>query len=71
MIPTITKILYATDLSKNAPFAFLYAVSIARSFDAKIIALHAIEPIPTYAIAVGFQAGLGNVSITEEERKRQ
>jgi nucleotide-binding universal stress UspA family protein len=53
MIPTIKKILYATDLSeKNSPYAFLYAVSAARSFGAKIICLHIVEPIPAYAIGL-------------------
>lgn len=49
MIPKIKKILYATDLSKNSSFAFVYAVEMARKHDAQIIILHAIEPIPPYA----------------------
>ncbi|MGZ6223098.1 MAG: universal stress protein, partial [Syntrophales bacterium] len=49
MIPQIKKILYATDLSKNSSYAFLYATDIARRHDAKIVILHAIEPIPPYA----------------------
>ena len=46
MIPQIKKILYATDLSKNSVYAFFYAVDTARRHDAKIVILHAIEPIP-------------------------
>ncbi|HXX34015.1 MAG TPA: universal stress protein [Thermodesulfobacteriota bacterium] len=49
MIPQIKKILYATDLSKNSAFAFLYATDMAKTHDAKIVILHAIEPIPSYA----------------------
>ena len=49
MIPQMKKILYATDLSKNSSYAFLYATDIARRHDAKILILHAIEPIPPYA----------------------
>jgi len=49
MVPQIKKILYATDLSKNSAFAFLYATDMAKTHDAKIVILHAIEPIPSYA----------------------
>jgi len=49
MIPQIKKILYATDLSKNSSYAFLFATDMARRHDAKIVILHAIEPIPPYA----------------------
>ncbi len=46
MIPLIKKILFATDLSPNSFHAFRYAVDLARSYGAKIIVLHAVEPIP-------------------------
>ena len=46
MIPQINKILYATDLSKNSAYAFYFAVDMAKKHDAKIIFLHAVEPIP-------------------------
>jgi nucleotide-binding universal stress UspA family protein len=49
MIPQIKKILYATDLSKNSSYAFLFATEMARRYEAKIVILHAIEPIPPYA----------------------
>jgi nucleotide-binding universal stress UspA family protein len=49
MIPQVKKILYATDLSKNSSYAFLFATDMARRHDAKIVILHAIEPIPSYA----------------------
>ena len=51
MIPQIKKILYATDLSKNSSYAFLYATDMARRHNAKIIILHAIDPVPPYAEA--------------------
>ena len=63
MIPQIKKILYATDLSKNSAFAFLYATDLARSHDARIVILHAIEPLPAY---VELQAG-----IKDEDKKKQ
>jgi nucleotide-binding universal stress UspA family protein len=45
MIPEIKKILYATDLSENARYAFGYAASIANRFDARITILHVLEEI--------------------------
>jgi nucleotide-binding universal stress UspA family protein len=48
MIPQIKKILYATDLSKNSSYAFLYATDMAKRHNATIIILHAVEPIPAY-----------------------
>lgn len=46
------KILYVTDLSDNAEYAFGYAFSIAKRFSAKITALHVIEEISrsTYSL---------------------
>jgi nucleotide-binding universal stress UspA family protein len=49
MIPQIKKILYATDLSKNSSYAFLFATDMARRHGAKIAILHVIERIPPYA----------------------
>ena len=46
MIPRIKRVLYATDLSKNAMFAFRYAVNTAEKHDAEMIVLHVIEEIP-------------------------
>jgi nucleotide-binding universal stress UspA family protein len=46
MIPQIRKILYATDLSKNSEYAFLHAIDIAQTHGAKIVIIHAIEPLP-------------------------
>jgi len=63
MIPQIKKILYATDLSKNSSYAFLYATDMARRNDARIIILHAIEPIPAYAEVY--------TAITDEMRRKQ
>jgi nucleotide-binding universal stress UspA family protein len=48
MVPQIKKILYATDLSKNSSYAFLYATDMAKRHDAKIVILHAIESYPAY-----------------------
>ena len=50
MIPEIKKILFATDLSKNSSYAFYYAVHMAKRDEAKIVILHAVEPIPPMLI---------------------
>jgi nucleotide-binding universal stress UspA family protein len=64
MIPQIKKILYATDLTKNSSYAFLFATDMARRHDAKIVILHVIEPIPPYAeVYTGMTVGM--------ERKQQ
>jgi len=49
MIPQIKKILYATDLSKNSVYAFRYALKMVEKYDAEMIILHVIEPIPSMA----------------------
>ncbi len=49
VFPQIKKILYATDMSKNSSYAFLFATDMARRHDARIVILHVFEPIPPYA----------------------
>ena len=43
MISEIKKILFATDLSKNARYAFSYAADIAARYNSSIVILHVIE----------------------------
>jgi nucleotide-binding universal stress UspA family protein len=45
MIPEIKKILYVTDLSQNARYAFGYAVSLANRYDAGITIFHVLEDL--------------------------
>jgi len=45
MIPTIQKILYATDLSPNSVYALRYAMNSAIQHDAEIIILHVLERV--------------------------
>ena len=45
MIPSIKKILYATDLTKNSSYAYYFAVDLARKHDARIVILHCIAPV--------------------------
>lgn len=43
MLPTIQKILYATDLSEHAEYAFGYAALMANTFNAQLTVVHVIE----------------------------
>jgi nucleotide-binding universal stress UspA family protein len=47
MLPQIKNILYATDLSDNARYAYRYAASIAQQYRARITILHVIENLTT------------------------
>jgi len=67
MIPQIKKILYATDLSKNSAYAFYYAVDMARKRGAKIVILHAVEPLPPI---VRFYGSLHEESKYYEQEKK-
>jgi nucleotide-binding universal stress UspA family protein len=42
----IKKILYATDLSENARFAFAYAVSLADLYNAAVTIIHVLPEVP-------------------------
>ena len=42
----VKKILYATDLSENARYAFAYAVSLANLYGAKLVMLHVLPEVP-------------------------
>jgi len=57
MIPEIKNIFYATDLSQNSSHAFLYALDMAQRRDARIVILHAIEPIPRHILGLKYQFG--------------
>lgn len=48
----INTLLYATDLGKNMRPVFRHAVSLARVCDARIIMLHAVEPLSATAETV-------------------
>ena len=49
MIPKIQKLLYATDLSKNAAYALRYAFYLAQKLDARIVILHVVEKMSSDA----------------------
>lgn len=49
MLPKIETILYTTGLGPGGPYVFRYALALARQHQAKIVAVHAIEPLSTFA----------------------
>ena len=48
MLPQIETILYATGLGQGAPYVFRYALTMARQHQAKIVAVHALEPLSPF-----------------------
>ena len=49
MIPKIKRLLYATDLSENARYAFGYAADLAQRYDAKMTIISVIETFSPFA----------------------
>lgn len=49
MLPKIETILYTSDLGLGAPYVFRYALALARQHQAKIVAVHGMEPLSTFA----------------------
>ena len=45
MLPEVKQILYCTDLSKNASYAFKYAAYLAKQTGAKVHVLHVVEKL--------------------------
>ena len=64
MIPSIKKLLYATDLSPNSPCVFRHAMNSAMKHDAEIIILHVFEELsPANRAALA-------VYLDEKQRKK-
>ena len=51
MIPTIKRILYATDLSESARHAFGYAADLARRYDARLTVISVLESFSPFTEA--------------------
>ena len=72
MLPQIKKILYATDLSKNAQYAFSYAISMAKTYDAKITILHAVEESSFQSVSmVADYLGEAEWQILKKNRRKE
>ncbi len=48
MLPQIKTILYTTGLGAGAPYVFRYALALARQHNAKIVAVHGMEPLSAF-----------------------
>jgi nucleotide-binding universal stress UspA family protein len=48
MLPKFKTILYATGLGPGAPYVFRYALAVARQHNAKIVAVHGMEPLTPF-----------------------
>jgi nucleotide-binding universal stress UspA family protein len=48
MLPKIQTIIYSTDLGPGASYVFRYALALARQHEAKIIAVHVLEPLSSF-----------------------
>lgn len=72
MLPSIKKILYATDLSKNSTFAFRYAITLAEALNAKITVLYVL-PVVDSAMEVPIITQMGEEQYYKlrEERSRE
>jgi nucleotide-binding universal stress UspA family protein len=49
MLPDVRTILYSTDLSPYAPKVFRHAMGLAQKYEARIVIVHALEPLPPSA----------------------
>ncbi len=68
MIPEIKKILYVTDLSRNAAYAFRYAVRFMKSFDAEVVILTVVKGFnPVDEVPVVVQMGENSFKKAREE----
>lgn len=48
MLPQVKTILFATGLGAGAPYVFRHALALARQHQAKIVAVHVIEPLSPF-----------------------
>jgi nucleotide-binding universal stress UspA family protein len=72
MLPEIHSILYATDLSVNARYAFGYAASLANHYNAKITILHVLEELsPTTMLLIGDIVGEKRWSSLRSEKEQE
>ena len=72
MLPKIKNILYCTSLGPHAPYVFGYAYTLAKSLDARIVALHVIESLSRKqkALVDGY-AGPGRLQELIHEAQKQ
>lgn len=64
----IRSMLYATDLGLYAPFVMQHALELARTFNADLHVVHAVEPMGLFAESV-LQSYLDEQSLNEFHRQ--
>jgi len=67
----IKNILYATDLSQSAQYAFSYAISLATQYGAKITFLHVLPEMPSIVDSSGAVGYIGEKRWQELQNKHQ
>jgi len=65
----IKNILYATDLSESAQYAFSYAISLATQYQAKITFLHVLPEMPSIVDSSGAMGYIGKKRWQELQNK--
>jgi nucleotide-binding universal stress UspA family protein len=70
MLPQIKNILYATDLSENARYAYKYAASLAQQYEARVTILHVIEK-PTAETFLQIQGYIGEEKWKQLQEEKQ
>jgi nucleotide-binding universal stress UspA family protein len=72
MLPAVKNILYATDLSENAAFAFRYAMVLAEALDGKITIVYVLPMIDSaMEVPIITQMGEDQYYKLMEERSRE
>jgi nucleotide-binding universal stress UspA family protein len=70
MVPKIKKILYATDMSEHARYAFSYAADLAQRYEASITVLYVMEHFnPALIAQVEAVIGTGRVGRFNQEKQ--
>ena len=70
MLPQIKNVLYATDLSENARYAYKYAASLAQQYEARVTILHVIEK-PTAETFLQIQGYIGEEKWKQLQEEKQ
>jgi nucleotide-binding universal stress UspA family protein len=64
----IQKILFATDLSENARYAFAYAASLANLYGARLVILHVLAELPSLDASISYHIGKAEWEAIKQKR---
>jgi nucleotide-binding universal stress UspA family protein len=64
----IQKILFATDLSENARYAFAYAASLANLYGASLVILHVLAELPGLDASISYHIGTAEWEAIKQKR---